>query len=140
MTSSHNDGGSDIDNAPKPGMKTLEGLIVEKERLRESEYRDYFSQLFKKNRGIFQQSHNAAVADDFVDEAELLRHAMRKERDAWMVGIALGLTTFLSLRYLPRYVIFRFGGEEKMKALRDADARARLDNSKWAKNVVGASF
>jgi len=57
-----------------------------------------------------------------------MKTALTTERDAILYGVAVGFASFVSLRYFPKYMIWRIGGENKLKALKDADAKAKVHN------------
>lgn len=107
---------------------------MEKERYKETQYMSLYKDLLRKNRGLFQQQRDA---EDFADEAALLKEAGSSQRQMWLAGIGIGLLTFASLHYLPTYVIRRLGGEAKVKALHAAEQQAKKDGTAWIRKATG---
>jgi hypothetical protein len=112
----------------------MDTLRVEKERYKEAQYMSLYKDLFRKNRGLFQQQRDAA---DFADEATLLKEAISSQRQAWLAGIGIGLMTFASLHYLPNYLIRSLGGEAKIKALDLAEQQSKKDGTAWIRKLTG---
>lgn len=123
-------------NGDSSQFKSLKKLNVEKERLKERKYRELYTALFQKHKGILSAIGNEN-AGDFEEEKRVLDMALKGERSALLVGIAVGVTTFASLRVLPRIFIRKYGGEEKMKALILADDDAKKNIHGVIRQLLG---
>lgn len=112
--------------------KSMERLIIERERLNEKKYRTMYTDLLKQNRGLLDITVDRK--DDYKEETELIKKALATQRNAFIMGITVGLSTFVSLRYLPRFFIRRFGSESRIKALQEADVKAK---ESWITGLPG---
>lgn len=114
-------------------------LVVEKEKLNESKYRDLYKKLLSKHEGILidNKKSDASKLEDYQEESNLLRSAIISERNAWILGITVGVGALISIRYLPRLYISRFGGKEKLKKLKEAEELSRQDRTSWARGSIG---
>jgi hypothetical protein len=120
---------------------TMATLVVEKEKAKESTYRSLYKTLLGKHEGILIDNKNSDLTTlkDYEEETALLRTAIISERNAWILGITMGIGAFISIRFLPRYYIYRFGGKEKYNKLKEAEALSRQDRSSWlARSAIGA--
>lgn len=109
---------------------TMSQLAVEKERLNESKYRKLYTDLLQKHKGLLTTSQDATGENqnDYAEESKLVQNAMTAERDAMLYGLAGGIAAFVSLRFFPKYMIWRIGGKEKLNALKEAEAKAKEHN------------
>ena len=118
-------------------------LRMERERLHEKKYRDLYRALLSKHVGIFQDNHATIQTNNgddtasshrhaYHDETELLRKAIISERNAYIMGLAVGLAAWITIRYTPRLYITRFGSAEKIQKLKEAEEVAKKNNTKWA--------
>lgn len=127
------------DNVPPleaTGTSSMETLKVERERYKETQYMSLYKELLRKHRGLFQEQRDDSKAD-FADEAALLKEAISSQRQVLAAGIGVGLLTFVSLHYLPTYLIRRLGGEKKVKALDIAEQQAKQDGTAWMRKTTG---
>lgn len=108
-------------------------LVVEKEKAKESTYRELFKTLLGKHEGILIDNKNSDLTalKDYEEESALLRTALISERNAWILGITTGIGALISIRFLPKYYIYRFGGAEKWSKLKEAEVLARQDRTSW---------
>lgn len=118
-------------------------LAIEKERWNEPKYRKLYTDLLKKHRGIVggaQEETQCHNPEDFSAELAILKKTMTSEREAMLYGVAAGVVAFASMRYLPKYLIKRFGGQAKLKALREAEEQAKASNVVLLRNATGKFF
>lgn len=121
--------------------KTMEVLQMERERLNEKKYRKLYRDLFSQHVGLFQQKHDGDDEDPsrlsaYQEETVLLRKALISERNAYIMGLTVGLASWVTIRYAPRVYIARFGGAEKLRKLKEADEIMRKNNTKWVQTTV----
>lgn len=117
----------------------MANLIVEKELHNETKYRNLYRDLLKKHQGLLTATlteEQESNLEDFKDETEILRGALRTERNAWIMGMTVGLAAFVTIRFLPKVYIRRFGGEEKLRKLKEADELARQKGTAWAQGAI----
>lgn len=104
--------------------------------------------ILRKHRGFLTNYPGEASSDtedasiskkQFAPERSIIDKIVSNESISFFSGIALGAFVFASVRYAPRYLAVRIGGQEKEKALKDADERARKANTKWVQQVGGKS-
>mmetsp|Transcript_19133 Transcript_19133/g.41696 ORF Transcript_19133/g.41696 Transcript_19133/m.41696 type:complete len:294 (-) Transcript_19133:2180-3061(-) len=110
------------------GTTVISDAAVAREANNEDQYRALFSDLLKKFKDASSASASSAGRSDvdektehYAAETRLIREAARAEMTAIAGGVAVGLTVFVSLRYLPNHLIRWMGGEAKAKALREAE-------------------
>ena len=118
------------------GTSSMERLVIEKERLKQAKYMSLYKDLLRRNRGLLQEQREEDQAD-FAEEAALLKEAISSQRKVWIAGFGIGMLTFLSLRYLPHYVIRRFGGKDRVKALEEAEQQAKINGTAWVRKATG---
>lgn len=121
------------------GTSKMETLQREKERFKEQQYLSLYKELLRENRGLLQEQRDEDVGD-FADEAQLLKGAISSQRQIWIAGIGIGLLTFVSLHYVPTFLIRRLGGEAKVKALDEAERKAKEDGTAMLKNATGKLY
>jgi hypothetical protein len=121
------------------GTSKMETLQREKERFKEQQYLSLYKGLLRENRGLLQEQRDEDVGD-FTDEAQLLKGAISSQRQIWIAGIGIGLLTFVSLHYVPTFLIRRLGGEAKVKALDEAERKAKEDGTAMLKNATGKLY
>jgi hypothetical protein len=114
-------------------------LLVEKERLNETKYLGLYRDLLSKNKGILTNSSQRDEVDlqEYESETLVLRQALTSERNAWILGAAMGLSAFVTIRYFPRLAIRRFGGTEKLQRLEQANQQSQQNRIAWAQGIVG---
>jgi hypothetical protein len=118
--------------------KTMEVLQRERERLNEKKYRNLYRDLLSQHVGIFKQPHgdeDPTHLSAYQEETALLRKAIISERNAYIMGLTVGLAALVSIRYAPRVYIARFGGAEKLRKLKEADEIMRKNNTKWVQTT-----
>jgi hypothetical protein len=129
------------DDAPlqATGTSSMKTLQREKERFKESQYLSLYKGLLRENRGLLQEQRDEDVSD-FKQEANLLKDAISSQRQIWIAGIGIGLLTFVSLHYAPTFLIRRLGGEAKVKALDEAERKAKEEGTALLKNATGEMY
>lgn len=63
--------------------------------------------------------------DDYAAETKVLKKALKVERDAILASVTVGFVAFATIRYLPHVGIRIIGGESRLKALREAEIKAK---------------
>jgi hypothetical protein len=123
----------------KQQADTMATLVMEKEKSKEAAYRSLYKTLLGKHEGILIENKNSDLTNlkDYEEETALLRTAIISERNAWILGITMGVGAFISIKFLPRYYIYRFGGKGKYNKLKEAEALSRQDRSSWARSAIG---
>lgn len=113
---------------------------VEKERMKESQYRDLFTDLLKKHKGLAGIDEEVENPSHYAAEAAILKGAVRSEREAWICGLVVGIAAFASFRYFPTYIVKAVGGEKKAKALREAEEASRKAKYGTLRRTAGFLF
>ena len=131
-----NDDGIKGGNSDVSQIKSLKRLKIERERLKERNYRELYSELVLKHKGVL-SSVAKEEAKDFEQEKIFLSTALKSERSAILAGFAVGLATFATVRFIPRIIIRRFGGEEKIQALKQADEDATKSIHGVIRQMIG---
>ena len=92
---------------------------IDRERRNEGKYRSMYKDLLKKYQGLdlMKAIETCPNPQDYAAESTVLKKAMEIERDVMIGGIVVGLTAFVSVRYLPRVAVRLIGGEAKLRAL-----------------------
>ena len=134
------DGKEDVPPLEATGASSIETLRAEKERYKETQYMSLYKDLLRKHRGLFQEQRDAENQAEFAEEAALLKEAISSQRQALAAGIGVGLLTFVSLHYLPTYLVRRLGGEAKVKALDLAEQQAKQDGTAWIRKATGEEY
>mmetsp|Transcript_22168 Transcript_22168/g.32627 ORF Transcript_22168/g.32627 Transcript_22168/m.32627 type:complete len:292 (+) Transcript_22168:177-1052(+) len=98
---------------------------IEKERSKEPKYRDMIKDLLKKHKGLRGIAESCPDPSIYRAETDIINGAVASERNAWLCGLCVGVVAFASIRYMPRYLIKKVGGEKKLQELREADEMAR---------------
>ena len=104
-----------------------------------NKYRNLYRALLMKNEGVLKENKDVEHLQDYQEESILLRNLFVAERNAWVMGITVGLAAFVSIRFLPWYCIWRFGGAEKLKRLEEAEERSRQNKTKWVQDAIGTA-
>lgn len=117
----------------------MNSLTKEREKRNANKYRNLYRALLLKNEGVLKENNDVEHLQDYKEESILLRNLFIAERNAWVMGITVGLAAFVSIRFLPRYCIWRFGGSEKLKRLEEADERSRQNKTKWIQDAIGTA-
>ena len=117
--------------------KTMAALVVEKEKLHENKYRNMYRALLKKHEGILTENKATTNLEEYQEETTLLRTVIISERNAWIMGVTVGLAAFVTIRFLPRVYIRRFGGAEKLNKLKEAEELSRQNKTAWAQGAIG---
>jgi hypothetical protein len=104
----------------------------------EDQYRAFFSKLLKT---FSSANTNIRVDDATLYEAErkIVQDVASSETTSIAAGACIGITAFLSFRFLPRQLIRLMGGEQKVKALNEADVMAS-PVQKAVQLLIEASF
>ena len=117
--------------------------------INESQYRSLFKNILKKNSGLINigasneavesesneknDDNSSMIRSNYKAETDLIQNAISFERNAVLSGIVIGIAAFSSFRYGPNYLIKRFGGEKKVRALMEAEEASRNGSSMtWA--------
>lgn len=95
--------------------------IVKRERQQTAKYRKLYTDLLLKYRGVIDDARKR----EHSDEAQKIQRMIESERNALFFGFCVGVTFFATLRVLPKFLIRRLGGEEKIQTLRKADEEAK---------------
>jgi hypothetical protein len=114
-------------------------LTKEKEKWNATKYRNLYRALLLKHEGVLKENKDIEHLQDYHEESIMLRNLFIAERNAWVMGITVGLAAFVSIRFLPRYCISRFGGAEKLKRLEEAEERSRQNKTKWVQDAFGTA-
>lgn len=116
----------------------ISDAAVAREVNNEDRYRALFSNLLK----TFSSANNNIQVEDtalFEAERKIVQDVASSETASIAAGACVGIAAFLSMRFLPRQLIRLMGGEQKVKALNEADALAS-PVQKTFQLVVEASF
>jgi hypothetical protein len=94
---------------------------VKRERHNSSKYRKLYTDLLLQHQGLIQNARK----HEHSDEARRIQSMIESEKKALLTGFCAGVALFASLRVMPRFLIRRFGSQEKMQALDNADKVAK---------------
>ena len=117
---------------------SISDAAIAREVNNEDRYRALFSNLLK----AFSSTNSNIQVDDstlFEAERKIVQDVASSETASIAAGACIGIAAFLSIRFLPRQLIKLIGGEQKVKALNEADALAS-PVQKAFQLVVEASF
>ena len=117
---------------------SISDAAIAREVNNEDRYRALLSNLLKT---FSSANSNIQVEDSTLFEAErkIVQDVASSETASIAAGACIGIAAFLSMRFLPRQLIKLMGGEQKVKALNEADALAS-PVQKAFQLVVEASF
>jgi hypothetical protein len=96
---------------------------VKKEGEKEGFYKNLFLDLMKKHKDTlfnFSIPHNA---NDYNKERLIIKKVMEIERESIVGALAVGVTAFLTVRYFPRFAVRMIGGDAKIRAMEEAEAK-----------------
>jgi hypothetical protein len=111
-----------------------------KARQKESVYRKLYSFLLQRNRSVFQgisKENNNGGDDVFEDEMKQLASVFQTEVMNLSVGIGVAFTAFAALRFGPKFVLQRFGGQQRAQALREAEEQAKKRGTEDVQKSIG---
>lgn len=109
-----------------------------KELENESKYKQLFIDLIVKKKS---QIVNAiGSSDEYGTETNVLKKALDIERNAIVSSVAVGITAFLTIRYLPHVAIRLIGGESRLNALREAEKKAKKAPNALFKSIGSFLF
>lgn len=119
---------------------SISDAAIARELNNEDRYRALFSNLLR----TFSSANSSIRVDDsttkhFEAERKIVQDVASSETASIAAGACIGIAAFLSMRFLPRQLIRWMGGEQKVKALNEADALAS-PVQKAFQLVVEASF
>ena len=77
---------------------------------------DILQKLIQQNSGFSNRSIESELNDN-EEECKILQEVISIERTAFLSGIATGVLTFASVRYLPNKFVYKFGSEHHIKML-----------------------
>jgi hypothetical protein len=83
---------------------------------------------------------NVSCTDEYNAETIVLKKALDIERNAIVSSVAVGITAFLTIRYLPHLAIRLIGGETKLQALREAEMKAKKAPNAMFKSIGSFLF
>uniref|UniRef100_A0A7S2UMQ2 Uncharacterized protein n=1 Tax=Attheya septentrionalis TaxID=420275 RepID=A0A7S2UMQ2_9STRA len=134
--------GDGVGASSEDGKGFSEKLITQnetnKERLNQSNYRQLFSDLLSRQKGLL--SKTVEHPEQYAAELKLIKNILTAEREAILIGVLVGVTAFASFRYLPNYLVKRFGGETKANALREAENMSRTQEFYYLRTATGLLF
>ena len=115
---------------------------LKKEHQKEQQYKKLFLDVLEKHKGILTSSvdTNTKNTQDYEAEKKILEKIMSIEKEAITGAVVVGLAAFLTVRYLPHLGVRLIGGESKLKALREAEAKARTGPNAKLKSMAGFLF
>lgn len=124
------------------GATAISDAAVAREANNEDQYRSLFSGLLKKFKDVASVRTGGGGgrkenAEDYAAETRLIRAAAQAEMAAIAGGVAVGVTVFVSLRYLPNHLVRWIGGEAKAKALREAEEASKKSQAAGLQQGVG---
>lgn len=124
---------NEVDGVDQQGTaypSTIESKRMEMERHKERSYLSMYKDRLRKHRGISQEERDGEKGE-FAQEQELVKRVIGSQRQIWIAGVGIGIATFISLHFAPNLLIRWVGGEAKMKAVREADLKARESGTLW---------
>ena len=86
-------------------MDQLRALEMEKEALKEGEYRELFSNLIRKHSSTLLTELSINKDQEYKEEMKILKNVLSMEQNAILSGMAIGLTAFVSLRFGPKWIL-----------------------------------
>ena len=129
--------------SPPPAPSGVDGrsalLISEAAAARETNNEDRYRALFSDLLSRFQERRSSSSSEEggeggaaYGAEKALLSKAVQNETAVLAGGVAVGLAVFLTMRYLPTYLIWRLGNKEKLQKMREAQAKASAARSAFS--------
>ena len=109
---------------------------ADRARQKESVYRKLYSSLFERKRSVIQALQNEENSA-FDEERFHMQKVFQTEVTNLFIGACLSCTTFATLRLLPKFLMQRFGGTAKARALREAEKQAKKRGTEATQNFVG---
>lgn len=109
---------------------------MEKEALKESTYKQQVQDLLKKHAPTFisapeDSKISSELKTQYAAEQKLVDRIVRNETIAFAYGIALSGIVFSSVRFGPRWLAAKIGGQEKVKAMKEAEEEAKKAGKAW---------
>ena len=123
----------DVGPAAVESANVMNQLRIEQERGNEQKYRELYMQLMRHHYEVLR----GQPGDAYRAENEFLRAAKDTEVNSMAFSLIAGTTAFVTLRYFPRAFVYRFGSQERIKALQKAEAEAKASGTRWIRSLTG---
>ena len=96
----------DVDgNKSQSQVDQLRALEMEKEALKEGEYRELFSNLVRKHSSTLLTELSMNKDREYEEEMNVLKNVLSTEQNAILSGMAVGVAAFVSLRFGPSWIL-----------------------------------
>jgi hypothetical protein len=96
---------------------------VKKEGEKEGFYKNLFLDLMKKHKDTLFNFSTPQNANHYDKERQIIKKVMEAERESVVGAIAVGVAAFLTVRYFPRFAVRMIGGDAKIRAMEEAEAK-----------------
>jgi len=99
---------------------------AKKEGEKEGFYKNLFLDLMKKHKDTLFNFTTPQNTDDYNKERQIIKKVMEVERESVVSAMVVGVAAFLTVRYFPRFAVRMIGGNAKVRAMEEAEAKQSL--------------